>query len=212
MGPGSCMQEGYREQNATIHFLSQRRCSMDYHELREVGKIWILMGVFSTCFFASCGQNPTSTPESATPVSHTKPVAHDITPQPVNFEGEYEPDEVYSEDYEGTGNDGLEADGLEGEIPEYTEDIPKPSDNAPQEVSSNTPRQPNTEVALDSTPGSAPEKESIPDSPDSTNTDNDASIIFLAEQGDEESDPTYDDTESDSGFDTNEALEDGDQA
>ena len=171
---------------------------MDYNELREFGKIWILMGVFSTCFFASCGQNPASPPESATPVSHTKTVSPTVDPSPVDLEEDYESTEIYSEDHEGTGFGETDFDDLEREIPEYTEDIPRPTQpsddtqQSPQEVSSNTQPSPYPEVAFHATSAHPVGQDNSAESQEGTisedqNSSDDASSHF-AVQADEEID------------------------
>jgi len=165
---------------------------MDYNELREVGKIWILMGVFSTCFFASCGQNPTSPPKAATPVTHTKQGIHDLVPQPVTIDQEYETEDTYSEDLEGSGYSESDFGDFDQDIPEFTEDIPRPAelsekpDGEAQEVSFNIPEMQNAEVALNATSGPAPDQNNsaepqeayIPDEENQTDSDY---LTFFAE-------------------------------
>jgi len=103
---------------------------MDYNELREVGKIWILMGVFSTCFFASCGQSQTAPPESVTQVTHTKPATPDFESRSVSTHNEYDTSDSYSEDLEGSGFGESDYDyrGRNGstQSEKYPEDIPRP--------------------------------------------------------------------------------------
>ncbi len=103
---------------------------MDYDELREVGKVWILMAVFSTCFFASCGQSQTGPQESVTPISHTKPASPDIASRSVNIHNDYDAGDSYSEELEGSGfgrsdyDDRKRNGGDQSE--KYPEDIPRP--------------------------------------------------------------------------------------
>ncbi len=103
---------------------------MDYDELREVGKIWILMAVFSTCFFASCGQSQTGPTESATPVAHTKPGSPDMESRSVSTHNEYSAGDSYSEELEGSGFGSSDFDDRgrirENQAEKYPEDIPRP--------------------------------------------------------------------------------------
>ncbi len=176
---------------------------MNFEELREIGKIWILMGVFSTCFFASCGQSQTGPPETATPVTHTKPVSHEMEPANVIMDREIEIGEDYSEDLEGSGfseSDENDMNRFERDDSiEYTEDIPPPQQpaenpNSPtQEVSFNTPVDPNPEVALNATSPSLSDQAKSSEFPEKSDPaestdDDDETTPFFAAQADDETD------------------------
>lgn len=177
---------------------------MNYEELRGVGKIWILMGVFSACFFVSCGQSQNNPPETVTPVTHTKPVSHDIEPRPVSLDSENDTGEIYSEDHEGSGYSESDFDDMERNEPtesEYTEDIPPPQqpaedpDSPTHEVSSNTDASPNPEVALNATSGSPSDQDndSPAESPETPGpaedqNDEDETSPLLAAQTDDDTD------------------------
>ena len=176
---------------------------MSYEDLREFGKIWILMGVFSTCFFASCGQSPTNSQESVTPVSHTQPVSREVEPTPVSMEREFEQNHAvseYSEDLEGSGfsdpdYEDREQFGHDGEGG-YREEMPpvpesvENSDPPTQEVSSNTLPTDQPEVAhrATSSPGEQPQTDGpvVPEneSADSSETSDD-SPLFAAQVDDD---------------------------
>ena len=102
--------------------------TMNYEELREIGKVWILMGVFSTCFFASCGQNPTTPPESVTPVTHTPPEPQNREPIRTSIESSYQDtgvDSGYSEDLEGSGFGTKDHDERYRQYIEVSKDYPE---------------------------------------------------------------------------------------
>ena len=174
---------------------------MNYEELRGVGKIWVLMGVFSTCFFVGCGESQNNPPESVTPVTLTKPVPPEMEPRPVSLDGEYDSIDTYSEELEGSGYAESDFNEMDRNEPgEYPEDIPPPQQPAEeyetptQEVSSNTQENPNPEVALSATSGSTSgqDQDSPAESPQPTgpaeanqNNEDDTTPLFAAQTDDD---------------------------